>query len=218
SDTVIKPQYAVQRLYEATKDRDVYITTEVGQHQMWAAQFFNFEKPNHWITSGGLGTMGFGLPAAVGAQCARPNSLVIDIAGEASVQMSLQELSTAVQFRLPIKVFILNNEWMGMVRQWQQLLHGERYSHSYSDSLPDFVKLTEAYGGVGLRAEHPSELDAKIAEMLAVTDRPTVLDCRVEKLENCFPMIPSGKPHNEMILADGGGASAVISEEGKMLV
>ena len=153
-DTLIKPQYAIERLYALTKDRDVYITTEVGQHQMWAAQFYRFEEPNRWMTSGGLGTMGYGLPAAVGVQMAHPNSLVIDIAGDASVQMTMQEMSTAVQYDLPIKIFILNNEWMGMVRQWQQLLHGERYSHSYSASLPDFVKLAEAYGGVGLRAEH----------------------------------------------------------------
>ena len=160
--TLIKPQHAIERLYELTRDRDVYITTEVGQHQMWAAQFFHFEEPNRWMTSGGLGTMGYGLPAAVGVQVAHPSSLVIDIAGDASVQMTMQEMSTAIQYDLPIKIFILNNQWMGMVRQWQQLLHGERYSHSYSDSLPDFVKLAEAYGALGLRADHPDELDAKI--------------------------------------------------------
>jgi acetolactate synthase I/II/III large subunit len=217
SDTVIKPQHAIERLYEATKTSDVYITTEVGQHQMWAAQFFKFQEPNRWVTSGGLGTMGFGLPAAVGVQSAFPNATVIDIAGEASVQMSLQELSTAVQFNLPIKVFILNNEWMGMVRQWQELLHGGRYSHSYSDSLPDFVKLAEAYGCAGFRAETPGELDAKLAEFLAIRDRPAVFDCRVEKAENCYPMIPSGQPHNSMIVGEATDNPG-ISEEGKKLV
>ena len=220
STTEIKPQHAIQRLYELTRGKDVYITTEVGQHQMWAAQFFHFEEPNRWMTSGGLGTMGYGLPAAVGVQVAHPNALVIDIAGEASIQMTMQEISTAVQFNLPIKVFILNNEWMGMVRQWQQLLHGERYSHSYSDSLPDFVKLAEAYGAVGIRAETPDELDAKIIQMIE-TDRPVIFDCRVSKLENCFPMIPSGKPHNEMILGDSAAAadiSTVIDDAGKKLV
>ncbi|MDB5442580.1 MAG: ilvI [Phenylobacterium sp.] len=215
---LIKPQHAVQRLYELTRGHDVYITTEVGQHQMWAAQFFHFEEPNRWMTSGGLGTMGYGLPAAVGVQIAHPDSLVIDIAGDASVQMTMQEMSTAVQHDLPIKVFILNNEWMGMVRQWQQLLHGERYSHSYSASLPDFVKLAEAYGGVGLRAEHPDELDDKIAEMIAVK-RPVIFDCRVTKEENCFPMIPSGKAHNEMIMAEEGrDLGSIIDDAGKGLV
>ncbi|MES1200738.1 MAG: acetolactate synthase 3 large subunit [Pseudomonadota bacterium] len=213
---VIKPQYAIERLYRAVKDKDVYITTEVGQHQMWAAQYFHFEAPNRWMTSGGLGTMGYGLPAAVGVQAAHPDALVIDIAGEASVQMTMQEISTAVQHELPIKVFILNNEWMGMVRQWQQLLHGERYSHSYSEALPDFVKLAEAYGGVGLRADNPGELDDKIAEMIAVK-RPVIFDCRVAKEENCFPMIPSGKAHNEMILAENFTGDE-IDEEGKILV
>jgi acetolactate synthase-1/2/3 large subunit len=220
SATEIKPQHAIQRLYELTRGKDVYITTEVGQHQMWAAQFFHFEEPNRWMTSGGLGTMGYGLPAAVGVQVAHPNALVIDIAGEASVQMTMQEISTAVQFNLPIKVFILNNEWMGMVRQWQQLLHGERYAHSYSDSLPDFVKLAEAYGAVGIRAETPDELDAKIIQMIE-SDRPVIFDCRVTKLENCFPMIPSGKPHNEMILGDSEAAAdigSVIDAAGKKLV
>ncbi len=218
SDTVIKPQHAIQRLYELTKDRDVYITTEVGQHQMWAAQHFHFDKPNHWMTSGGLGTMGYGLPAAVGVQMAHPKSLVIDIAGEASIQMTMQEMSTAVQFNLPIKIFILNNEWMGMVRQWQQLLHGERYSHSYSDSLPDFVKMAEAFGCVGIRAETPDELDAKILEMINC-DRPVIFDCKVEKAENCFPMIPSGKAHNEMLLADDGrDIGQVIDAAGRKLV
>jgi acetolactate synthase-1/2/3 large subunit len=220
SDTLIKPQHAIQRLYELTKGRDTYITTEVGQHQMWAAQFFGFEKPNHWMTSGGLGTMGYGVPAAVGVQVAHPDALVIDIAGEASVQMTMQEMSTAVQYRLPIKLFILNNEYMGMVRQWQELLHGGRYSSSYSEALPDFVKLAEAYGGVGLRATTPDELDAKILEMIN-TDRPVIFDCLVDKTENCFPMIPSGKAHNEMILGDSAAAEdigSVISDEGKMLV
>ena len=222
SSTVIKPQYAVERLYALTRkaeaERGVFITTEVGQHQMWAAQFFHFHQPNRWMTSGGLGTMGYGLPAAVGVQAAHPGSLVIDIAGEASVQMTMQELSTAIQYDLPIKIFILNNEWMGMVRQWQQLLHGERYSHSYSESLPDFVKLAEAYGGVGLRAETPDELDAKIEEMIACP-RPVLFDCRVEKAENCLPMIPSGKAHNDMILADMGvSLDSVIGEAGKRLV
>ena len=215
---VIKPQYAIERLYELTKDRETYITTEVGQHQMWAAQFYHFEQPNHWMTSGGLGTMGYGLPAAVGVQMAHKDALVIDIAGEASVQMTMQEFSTAVQFNLPIKIFILNNEWMGMVRQWQQLLHGERYSHSYSESLPDFVKLAEAMGGVGIRATTPDELDAAI-QLMIDTPRPVLFDCRVAKEENCFPMIPSGKAHNEMLLGDSGvDLNDAIDDEGKMLV
>ncbi|HEY3948831.1 acetolactate synthase 3 large subunit [Phenylobacterium sp.] len=215
---LIKPQHAIQRLYELTKDKDVYITTEVGQHQMWAAQFYRFEEPNRWMTSGGLGTMGYGLPAAVGVQMAHPDSLVIDIAGDASVQMTMQEMSTAVQHGLPIKIFILNNEWMGMVRQWQQLLHGERYSHSYSASLPDFVKLAEAYGGVGIRAEHPDELDDAIRAMIA-SDKPVLFDCRVTKEENCFPMIPSGKAHNEMIMAEEArDLGAIIDDAGKRLV
>jgi acetolactate synthase-1/2/3 large subunit len=215
---LIKPQHAIQRLYELTRGHDVYITTEVGQHQMWAAQFFHFDEPNRWMTSGGLGTMGYGLPAAVGVQIAHPDSLVIDIAGDASVQMTMQEMSTAVQHDLPIKIFILNNEWMGMVRQWQQLLHGERYSHSYSESLPDFVKLAEAYGGVGIRCENPDELDAKILEMID-TPKPVIFDCRVTKDENCFPMIVSGKAHNEMTLADEvTDMGALVSEAGKRLV
>src|SRR5215217_3487253 len=215
---VIKPQLAVERLYALTRDRDTYITTEVGQHQMWAAQFYKFEEPNRWMTSGGLGTMGYGLPAAIGAQLAHPGSLVIDIAGEASIQMCIQELSTAIQYDLPIKIFILNNEWMGMVRQWQQLLHGERYSQSYSESLPDFVKLAEAYGAVGIRCADPAELDAKILEMID-SPKPVIFDCRVEKLENCLPMIPSGKAHNEMILPEGGeDIGKVIDEAGRRLV
>ena len=218
SADLIKPQHAVQRLYELTRDRDVYITTEVGQHQMWAAQFYRFQEPHRWMTSGGLGTMGYGLPAAVGVQVAHPGSLVIDIAGDASVQMTMQEMSTAIQYDLPIKIFILNNEWMGMVRQWQQLLHGERYSHSYSASLPDFVKLAEAYGALGLRAERPEELDDAIREMID-TPRPVIFDCRVERAENCLPMIPSGKAHNEMILpADAVDLGSVIDEGGRGLV
>jgi acetolactate synthase I/II/III large subunit len=218
STTAIKPQQAIERLYELTKGRDTYITTEVGQHQMWAAQFYRFQEPNRWMTSGGLGTMGYGMPAAIGVQLAHPGSLVIDIAGEASIQMCIQELSTAVQYGLPIKIFILNNEWMGMVRQWQQLLHGERYSQSYSESLPDFVKLAEAYGAVGIRCSDPAELDAKILEMID-SPHPVLFDCRVEKLENCLPMIPSGKAHNEMILPEGGDdIGKVIDEAGRRLV
>jgi acetolactate synthase-1/2/3 large subunit len=203
SDSVIKPQYALERLQHYLKQdkRDVYITTEVGQHQMWAAQYIPFDQPNRWMTSGGLGTMGYGLPAAVGTQIAHPDGLVIDVAGEASILMNIQEMTTAVQYRLPVKIFILNNQWMGMVRQWQELLHGERYSESYSESLPDFVKLAEAYGGVGLRATTPAELDNVIEQMLAVEDKPTIVDVCVDPKENCFPMIPSGKAHNEMILA-----------------
>jgi len=216
SDTIIKPQYAIDRLYELTKHRkDVYVTTEVGQHQMWAAQRFHFQEPNHWMTSGGLGTMGYGLPAAVGVQMAHPDALVIDIAGEASVQMTMQEMSTAMQYDLPIKIFILNNEYMGMVRQWQEILHGKRYSHSYSEALPDFVKMAEAFGCVGLRATKPSELDGKIQEMLAVR-KPVLFDCRVDPAENCYPMIPSGGAHNEMLLSPDDGGE--ISDAGKMLV
>ncbi|MEP9378934.1 acetolactate synthase 3 large subunit [Aquabacter sp. CN5-332] len=218
SNDVIKPQYAIERLYAATKDRDVYITTEVGQHQMWAAQFFRFEEPNRWMTSGGLGTMGYGLPAAIGAQIAHPNALCVDIAGEASILMNMQEMSTAIQFNLPVKIFILNNRYMGMVRQWQELLHGGRYSHSYSEALPDFVKLAEAYGGVGMRCEKPGDLDAAIAEMIDVK-RPVIFDCIVDQQENCFPMIPSGRAHNEMILGDMAvDLDEAITDEGKMLV
>ena len=219
SETIIKPQYAIERLYQATKKqaKEVYITTEVGQHQMWAAQHFHFDQPNRWMTSGGLGTMGYGLPAAVGVQVAHPEALVIDIAGEASVQMTMQEMSTAVQYRLPVKIFILNNERMGMVRQWQDLLHGSRYAHSYSESLPDFVKLAEAYGGKGIRCSNPAELDAAIAEMLDY-DGPVLFDCMVEKDENCLPMIPSGKPHNEIILPDTANIGDIIDEKGRQLV
>jgi len=220
STETIKPQYAVERLYQLTKSRKTYITTEVGQHQMWAAQHYHFEEPHRWMTSGGLGTMGYGIPAAVGVQTAHPDALVIDIAGEASVQMTMQEISTAVQYRLPIKIFILNNEYMGMVRQWQQLLHGARYSHSYSEALPDFVKLAEAYGAKGIRASTPDELDEKIMEMIDYPG-PVIFDCRVDKLENCLPMIPSGAPHDEMILPDAdelGSGNATVSEAGKTLV
>ncbi len=215
-DDAIMPQYAIQRLYELTKDRDCYITTEVGQHQMWAAQFYGFEEPNRWMTSGGLGTMGYGLPAALGVQIAHPDALVIDIAGEASVQMTMQEMSTAVQYDLPMKIFIINNEYMGMVRQWQELLHGGRYSHSYSAALPDFVKMAEAFGAKGIRAEKPDELDDAINEMISV-DAPVLFDCVVEKVANCFPMIPSGEAHNNMLLGDDEEL-AEVSEEGKILV
>jgi len=217
STETIKPQYAVQRLYELTKNKDTYITTEVGQHQMWAAQHYKFNKPNRWMTSGGLGTMGYGLPAAVGVQVAHPNKLVIDIAGEASVLMTMQEMSTAVQYSLPIKIFILNNEYMGMVRQWQELLHEKNYSESYTAALPDFVKLAEAYGCVGIRAKTPDELDDKIIEMIN-TDRPVIFDCMVDKEENCFPMIPSGKPHNQMLLGEKDRKETKISKKGKTLV
>ncbi len=218
SSDIIKPQYAIERLYALTRDRDVYITTEVGQHQMWAAQFFKFDEPNRWMTSGGLGTMGYGLPAAVGVQLAHPKSLVIDIAGEASVQMTMQEMATAAQYRLPIKIFILNNQYMGMVRQWQELLHGGRYSESYSEALPDFVKLAEAYHGVGIRCDKPGDLDHAIKEMINV-DKPVIFDCMVDPAENCFPMIPSGRAHNEMILGDAAETlEDAITEEGKMLV
>ena len=218
SKDIIKPQYAIQRLFELTKDRDTYITTEVGQHQMWAAQFYQFQEPNRWMTSGGLGTMGYGLPASVGVQLAHPNSLVIDIAGEASVLMTMQEMSTAAQYDLPIKIFILNNRYMGMVRQWQELLHGGRYSHSYSEALPDFVKLADAYHAHGIRCERPDELDDKIREMIEVK-KPVIFDCVVDPAENCFPMIPSGRAHNEMLLGDAAvKIEDAITEEGKMLV
>lgn len=217
---IIMPQHAVKRLYELTKDRKTYITTEVGQHQMWAAQFYGFEEPNRWMTSGGLGTMGYGLPAALGVQIAHPDALVIDIAGDASVQMTMQEMSAAVQYEAPIKIFILNNQYMGMVRQWQQLLHGNRLSHSYSEALPDFVKMAEAFGGVGLRVEKAGDLDGAIREMIDVR-RPVIFDCCVANLANCFPMIPSGRAHNEMLLPDEATDEAVanaIDAKGKALV
>jgi acetolactate synthase-1/2/3 large subunit len=220
SKDVIMPQYAIERLYELTKDRDTYITTEVGQHQMWAAQLYKFEDPNRWMTSGGLGTMGYGLPAALGVQIAHPDALVIDIAGDASVQMTMQEMSCAVQYNAPIKIFILNNQYMGMVRQWQQLLHGNRLSNSYTEAMPDFVKLAEAYGGHGIRCEKPEELDDKIQEMIDVK-KPVIFDCRVANLANCFPMIPSGKAHNEMLLPDEATDEAVanaIDAKGRQLV
>ena len=201
SDDVIMPQYALERLQELTKDKDVYYTTEVGQHQMWAAQFLKFEDPNRWMTSGGLGTMGYGFPAAIGVQVAHPKSLVIDVAGEASIQMNIQELGTAIQYGLPVKIFILNNEYMGMVRQWQEMNHGSRYSQSYSESLPDFIALAKAYGGHGIVVEKPADLDGAIKEMIE-TDGLVIVDCRVEKLANCFPMVPSGAAHNEMILPE----------------
>ena len=217
---VIMPQYAIQRLYEKTKHRDTYITTEVGQHQMWAAQFFGFEQPNRWMTSGGLGTMGYGLPAALGVQIAHPGSLVIDIAGDASIQMCIQEMSAAIQHNAPIKIFILNNQYMGMVRQWQQLLHGNRLSNSYTEAMPDFVLLAQAYGAHGIRCEKPGDLDAAIDEMITI-DKPVIFDCRVANLANCFPMIPSGKAHNEMLLPDEATDEAVanaIDAKGRQLV
>ena len=213
----IKPQYAIERLFALTRGRDVFVSTEVGQHQMWAAQHFHFDEPNRWMTSGGLGTMGYGLPAAIGVQAAHPGALVIDIAGDASVQMTMQEMSTAVQHELPVKIFILNNAYLGMVRQWQELLHGGRYSHSYSESLPDFVKLAEAYGAVGLRAEKPGELDAKISEMISV-NRPVLFDCIVSQEENVFPMIPSGAAHNEMLFGGHHVTGDEVSADGKALV
>jgi acetolactate synthase-1/2/3 large subunit len=219
-DTVIKPQYALERLREALKGRDnVYITTEVGQHQMWAAQFLPFDKPNHWMTSGGLGTMGYGLPAAVGVQMAHPEAIVIDVAGEASILMNIQEMSTAVQYRLPVKIFILNNKWMGMVRQWQELLHGGRFSESYTAALPDFVKLADAFGGTGLRAETVADLDEAIAKMLS-TPGPVILDVAVDETEMCFPMIPGGAAHNEIMLRrqDQTKSDPAAREEGMVLV
>ena len=217
SNEVIKPQYAIQRLYEATKDKDVYITTEVGQHQMWAAQFFHFQEPNRWMTSGGLGTMGYGLPASVGVQLAHPKSLVIDIAGEASVQMTMQELSTAVQYRLPIKIFILNNGYMGMVRQWQELLHGKRYSQSKLEVMPDFIKLAEAFGAVGMRASTVAELDGVIEKMIN-TPNTVICEVLVDPTENCFPMIPGGRAHNDMLFGPEDNPSEATPEEGMVLV
>ena len=214
---LIKPQYALERLYALTSGREPYITTEVGQHQMWAAQFFRFDKPGHWMTSGGLGTMGYGLPAALGVQIAHPDALVIDIAGEASILMNIQEMSTIAQYRLPVKVFILNNQYMGMVRQWQELLHGGRYSESYTAALPDFVKLADAFGAVGRRIERPGEVDDAIREMTE-TPRAFVLDVVVDQTENCFPMIPSGAAHNEMLLGPEDKAEQPVSEEGMVLV
>lgn len=220
NDDVIMPQYALQRLNELTKKHKTFITTEVGQHQMWAAQFMDFEEPNRWMTSGGLGTMGYGLPAALGVQIAHPDALVIDIAGDASIQMCIQEMSAAIQHGAPIKIFILNNQYMGMVRQWQQLLHGNRLSHSYTEAMPDFVKLAEAYGAHGIRCDKPSKLDAAIEEMIAI-NKPVIFDCRVANLANCFPMIPSGKAHNEMLLPDEATDEVVanaIDAEGRLLV
>jgi acetolactate synthase-1/2/3 large subunit len=208
SKTTIKPQHALERLEALTKDHDRYICTEVGQHQMWAAQYLGFDAPNRWMTSGGLGTMGYGTPASIGVQVAHPDALVINVAGEASWLMNMQEMSTAVQYRLPVKQFIMNNERLGMVRQWQELLHGERYSHSWSEALPDFVKLADAFGCKGIRCSDPRDLDDAIMEMLHY-DGPVIFDCLVEKHENCFPMIPSGKAHNEMLLGEASTKDAI---------
>jgi acetolactate synthase-1/2/3 large subunit len=217
SPKAIKPQYAMQRLEALTKDRDRYVTTEVGQHQMWAAQYMGFEDPNRWMTSGGLGTMGYGVPASVGVQVAHPDALVINVAGEASWLMNMQEMGTAVQYRLPVKQFILNNERLGMVRQWQELLHGERYSQSWSEALPDFVKLAEAFGAKGIICADPKDLDDAIMEMIR-HDGPVIFDCVVEKHENCFPMIPSGEPHNKMLLGETATTADAIGTSGAVLV
>ena len=214
---IIKPQYVLQRLQDLTKDKDTYITTEVGQHQMWAAQYIGFDEPNRWMTSGGLGTMGYGLPAAMGVQIAHPDSLVIDVSGEASFLMNMQELSTIAQYRLPVKCLILNNFYMGMVRQWQELLHGSRYSESYMESLPDFVKLADTFGMKGLRTTKPGEVDDVLKEMIE-TDGPVIADVQIDATENCFPMIPSGAAHNEMLLGPDDKAAKPISEEGMVLV
>ena len=213
----IKPQYAIERLYELTKNKDCFITTGVGQHQMWAAQYYKFNKPNRWMTSGGLGTMGYGLPAAIGAQIANPKKLVIDIDGEASFLMTMQELSTICQYKLPVKIFIVNNRWMGMVRQWQELIHGGRYSESYTESLPDFVKLAESFGIVGLKVEKSSDVDSVIKEMIKI-NKPVLLDMVVDQHENCFPMIPSGAAHNEILLGPDDQTDETINEEGMVLV
>ncbi|HYD69579.1 acetolactate synthase 3 large subunit [Azospirillum sp.] len=218
SESVIKPQYALERLREHLKGKDFYITTEVGQHQMWAAQFLPFDQPNRWLTSGGLGTMGYGLPAAIGAQLAHPNSIVVDVSGEASFLMNMQEIGTAVQFRAPVKIFILNNQYMGMVRQWQELLHGSRYSESYSEALPDFVKLAEAWGCAGLRATRVEDVDKVIEQMLAITDKPVIVDIAVDPKENCFPMIPGGKAHNEILFGPDDNPSDATPEDGMVLV
>ena len=217
SAKTIKPQYALERLEQLTRNRsDRFICTEVGQHQMWAAQFLGFEEPNQWMTSGGLGTMGYGFPASIGVQIAHPNALVINVAGEASWLMNMQEMGTAIQYKLPVKQFILNNERLGMVRQWQELLHGERYSHSWSDALPDFVKLADAFGAKGIMVSDPADLDDAILEMLSY-DGPVLFDCLVEKHENCFPMIPSGEPHNKMLLGEAETGDA-IGSSGAVLV
>ncbi|MCW2236332.1 acetolactate synthase 3 large subunit [Azospirillum canadense] len=218
TESVIKPQYALERLREALRGKEHYITTEVGQHQMWAAQFLPFDQPNRWMTSGGLGTMGYGLPAAIGAQLAHPDAIVVDVSGEASFLMNMQEIGTAVQYRAPVKIFILNNKYMGMVRQWQELLHGSRYSNSYSEALPDFVKLAEAWGCVGLRATTVAEVDEVIEKMLAVTDRPCIVDIAVDPKENCFPMIPGGKAHNEILFGPEDSPSNATPEDGMVLV
>ncbi|MFS2010827.1 acetolactate synthase 3 large subunit [Azospirillum sp. CT11-132] len=218
TESVIKPQYALERLREALRGKDHYITTEVGQHQMWAAQFLPFDQPNRWMTSGGLGTMGYGLPAAIGAQLAHPDAIVVDVSGEASFLMNMQEIGTAVQYRAPVKIFILNNQYMGMVRQWQELLHGSRYSQSYSEALPDFVKLAESWGCVGLRATTVAEVDQVIEKMLTVTDRPCIIDIAVDPKENCFPMIPGGKAHNEILFGPDDSPSDATPEDGMVLV